>query len=93
VLSVEEVGRLLEAAPGIKYRAILGTAYGAGLRVSEEVFGCRPSPVARLGMGPAYENRPSRNPRRCGDGLWGFRVLLGCGDGGTGWALEPARAW
>ena len=35
VLSVEEVGRLLEAAPGIKYKAILGTAYGAGLRVSE----------------------------------------------------------
>src|SRR5712672_2222642 len=29
VLSVEEVGRLLEAAPGIKYKAILGTAYGA----------------------------------------------------------------
>jgi hypothetical protein len=35
VLSVEEVGRLLEAAPGIKYRAALGVAYGAGLRVSE----------------------------------------------------------
>jgi len=35
VLSVEEVGRLLEAAPGLKYRAVLGTAYGAGLRVSE----------------------------------------------------------
>jgi hypothetical protein len=35
VLSVEEVGRLLDAAPGIKYKAILGTAYGAGLRVSE----------------------------------------------------------
>jgi site-specific recombinase XerD len=35
VLSVEEVGRLLEASPGIKYKAILGTAYGAGLRVSE----------------------------------------------------------
>jgi len=35
VLSVEEVGRLLEAAPGIKYKAVLGTAYGAGLRVSE----------------------------------------------------------
>jgi integrase len=31
----EEVGRLLEAAPGPKYRAALGTAYGAGLRVSE----------------------------------------------------------
>src|ERR1700735_675342 len=35
VLSVEEVRQLLEAAPGIKYNAILGTAYGAGLRVSE----------------------------------------------------------
>ena len=35
VLSVEEVGRLLERAPGPKYRAALGTAYGAGLRVSE----------------------------------------------------------
>jgi len=35
VLNVEEVGRLLEMAPGAKYRAALGTAYGAGLRVSE----------------------------------------------------------
>jgi site-specific recombinase XerD len=35
VLSAEEVGRLLEAAPGPKYKAALGTAYGAGLRVSE----------------------------------------------------------
>ena len=35
VLSGDEVARLLEAAPGIKYRAALGVAYGAGLRVSE----------------------------------------------------------
>ena len=35
VLSVEEVGQLLAAASGIKYRAALGVAYGAGLRVSE----------------------------------------------------------
>ena len=35
VLSVEEAGRLLEAAPGLKYKAALGVAYGAGLRVSE----------------------------------------------------------
>src|ERR1700736_6795846 len=35
VLSVEEVERLLAAAPGLKYRVALGTAYGAGLRVSE----------------------------------------------------------
>ena len=30
VLSVEEVGRLLEATPGIKYKTIFGTAYCAG---------------------------------------------------------------
>ena len=35
VLSIEEVARLLEAAPNIKYKATLGVAYGAGLRVSE----------------------------------------------------------
>ena len=35
VLSVDEVGQLLDSAPGIKYKAILGAAYGAGLRVSE----------------------------------------------------------
>jgi hypothetical protein len=35
VLSVDEVGRLLEAAPGLKHKAALGTVYCAGLRVSE----------------------------------------------------------
>ena len=35
MLSGQEVGPLLEAAPGPKYWAALGTAYGAGLRVSE----------------------------------------------------------
>ena len=35
VLSVEEAARLLEAAPGIKYKAAFDVAYGAGLRVSE----------------------------------------------------------
>ncbi|MCP3733243.1 site-specific integrase [Sphingomonas sp. MG17] len=35
VLSIEEAAQLLEAAPGIKYKAALGVAYGAGLRVSE----------------------------------------------------------
>src|SRR5271165_812446 len=37
VLSQEEVRRLLEAAPGLKYKAALSVAYGAGLRVSEVV--------------------------------------------------------
>jgi integrase/recombinase XerD len=37
VLSPEEVARLLEAAPGPKYKAALSAAYAAGLRVSEAV--------------------------------------------------------
>jgi site-specific recombinase XerD len=37
VLSPEEVARLLAAAPGLKYRAALSVAYGAGLRASEVV--------------------------------------------------------
>jgi site-specific recombinase XerD len=37
VLSPEEVRRLLDAAPGLKYRAALSVAYGAGLRASEVV--------------------------------------------------------
>jgi integrase/recombinase XerD len=35
VLSPEEVARFLEAAPGLKYRAALSVAYGAGLRAAE----------------------------------------------------------
>jgi integrase/recombinase XerD len=37
ILSPEEVARMLEAAPGVKYKAALSVAYGAGLRVSEVV--------------------------------------------------------
>jgi integrase/recombinase XerD len=37
VLSPEEVARLLDAAPSLKYKAALSVAYGAGLRVSEVV--------------------------------------------------------
>jgi integrase/recombinase XerD len=35
VLTQEEAARLMEAAPGPKYRAIFGAAYGSGLRVGE----------------------------------------------------------
>jgi integrase/recombinase XerD len=35
VLSPEEVVRFLDAAPGLKYKAALSVAYGAGLRASE----------------------------------------------------------
>ena len=37
VLNQEEMVRLLEAAPGLKYKAAFSVAYGAGLRVSEVV--------------------------------------------------------
>ena len=37
ILSIEEVTRLLEAAGGLKYKAALSIAYGAGLRSSEVV--------------------------------------------------------
>ena len=37
ILSPEEVACLLDAAPGLKYRAALSVAYGAGLRASEVV--------------------------------------------------------
>src|SRR5580704_1650908 len=37
VLSLEEIARLLEAAPGLKYKAALSVAYGAGLRIAEVI--------------------------------------------------------
>jgi integrase/recombinase XerD len=37
VLSPDEMVRFLDAAPGLKYKAALSVAYGAGLRVSEVV--------------------------------------------------------
>jgi integrase/recombinase XerD len=37
VLSPAEVLRLLEAAPGLKYKAALSVAYGAGLRAAEVI--------------------------------------------------------
>src|SRR5712692_6065155 len=37
VLSPQEVARLLDAAPGLKYKAALSVAYGAGLRASEVI--------------------------------------------------------
>jgi site-specific recombinase XerD len=37
VLSPEEVARLLDAASGLKYKAALSVAYGAGLRASEVI--------------------------------------------------------
>ena len=35
ILSLDEVSRFLEAAPGLKYKAAFSIAYGAGLRACE----------------------------------------------------------
>jgi integrase/recombinase XerD len=56
VLSVEEAAQLLEAAPGIKYKAALGVAYGAGLA---RLRGGAP-------QGRRYRQRPHADPDRTG---------------------------
>ncbi len=56
VLSQEEVARLLEAAPGLKYKAALSVAYGAGLRVSE---------VAALRVSDIDSERMTLRVERC----------------------------
>ncbi len=48
-----------------------------------KVFGCR----------EAYENRSCTNPRRCGDGLWGFRLLSGGYGDATGALMRAAGVW
>ncbi len=44
ILSVEEVERLLDHAPGLKHRAALSVSYGSGLRAGE-VVSLRPSDI------------------------------------------------
>src|SRR5208282_3943218 len=53
VLSPEEVARFLEAAPGIKYKAALSVAYGAGLRagVADAAFVLPPLNFQALAAG------------------------------------------
>ena len=89
VLTTDEVLRLLEAAPGPKYKAALGVAYGAGLRVSE-VANLKVSDinsermVLRVEQSPP-RRRPGAKARRtatacCRRGSWSC-----CGSGGA-WA-------
>lgn len=44
ILSLDEVSRFLEAAPGLKYKAAFSIAYGAGLRASE-VLSLKPADI------------------------------------------------
>jgi len=49
VLSPAEVVRLLDCLPGLRYRMILATCHGAGLRISE-VLHLRPTDIDRRWM-------------------------------------------
>ena len=62
VLSPEEVVRLLDAAPGLKYKAALSVAYGAGLRVSE-VVGLKVSDIDSTRMLIRVEQGKGRKDR------------------------------
>src|SRR5215813_211796 len=64
VLTPEEVARLIEAAPGPKYKAALAVAYGAGLRVSE-VANLRVSDIDSERMGdPRRAGQRQEGPQR-----------------------------
>jgi integrase/recombinase XerD len=65
VLSPEEVARLLEAAPSLKYKAALSVAYGAGLRASE-VVSLKVSDIDSARMLIRVEQGKSLPPRRRG---------------------------
>jgi site-specific recombinase XerD len=64
-LSLEEIARLLEAAPGPKYKAALSAAYGAGWRVSEVVA----LKVSDIVQAASLRSAGIRNPQQ-------FRTLL-----------------
>src|SRR5207248_2954682 len=62
VLSPEEVARLLDAAPGLKYKAALSVAYGAGLRAAE-VISLKVSDIDSKRMVIRVEQREGRKDR------------------------------
>ena len=61
VLSPQEVARLLDSAPGLKYGAALSVAYGAGLSVR-----------GHLAQGLRHRQRPDGHPRRARQGPQGL---------------------
>jgi site-specific recombinase XerD len=67
ILSPEEVARLIDAAPGLKYKTALSVAYGAGLRAGE-VLGLRTTDidsqrmVLRVEQGKGHKDRNAMLP-------------------------------
>jgi len=93
VLSPEEVARFLEEAPGIKYKAALSVAYGAGLRVCE-VVSLKVSDVDSKRMMLRVEQGKSLPPRRRGAARIATRCSHPCCSNfcATGIALGDRRA-
>ncbi len=89
VLSPEEVRRLLDAAPGLKYRAALSLAYGASLRASEvvslkvsDIDSDSERRVIRVEQGKGRKDRMPCGPPlcsiSCGPGGWRPVSGVGC---------------
>jgi integrase len=80
VLTQEEVARLLDAAPGAKYKAALSVAYGAGLRASE-VLALKVSDIDSARMLLRVEQGKGRKDRCsifCGSGTVSAGLAPGC---------------
>jgi integrase len=79
------MARLLDAAPGLKCRAALSVAYGAGLRASE-VVSLKISDIDSERMVIRVEQGKSPPPRRRGGGKDRYVIL-------SPHLLELLRAW
>jgi len=86
VLSREEVGRLIAAAPNLKYQTALSIAYGTGLRVSE-VIALKVSDIDSQRMTLRVDRaRAVRIVTRCSHRC----CSSACGSGGA-WPARRAR--
>src|ERR1700738_5281433 len=86
VLSPEEVARLLDAAPGLKYKAALSVAYGAGLRAAEVVT-LKVSDIDSKRMLIRVENGKGGKDRNVMLSPHQLQVLR------TWWMVERPRGW
>lgn len=86
VLTQTEVARLLEAAPGLKWRTALSVAYGAGLRASE-VVGLKVGDVDSARMRIRVEQGKGRRDR---DALLSPHLLRALRDW---WKMAKPPVW
>jgi integrase/recombinase XerD len=87
ILSPEEVGRLIAAAPNLKHQAAMSVAYGAGLRVSE-VVSLKVGDIDGERMTLRVEQGKGRKDRYA---MLSPCCWSGCAPGG-GWATPRARS-